>query len=281
MSADEERLDFGDGLVARVRRGPGEPVLWIHGYTIDSSSWADLWGLLPGFCHIGVDLPGHGASRDLRRDEDLPALGRTLGLLAQQWQARHMVALSLGTVIALQVAIEFPCWFSSLVLGATSLAGGPQDPEVERRYEAMAALYQEQGTGPHLRDLWMNSPPDLFKGAEGQPDLWRRLSALVGAHRFTELADFAMRRLTSPPQREADLRRIEARTLVFLGEEEMGAFRRCGEIIRRSVPRCERRYLPGVGHLCLLEAPQQVAAPIAAHLAGERAATPSSSSPAR
>src|SRR5262245_51575468 len=112
--------------------GESDKVLWIHGYTVDSTVWQDLWALLPGWHHIGIDLPGHGGSRQLQDGEDLPSLGRDLGQLALEHDVRHLVALSFGTVIALQIAIEFPTSFASMVLGAPALAGGPQDPEVER-----------------------------------------------------------------------------------------------------------------------------------------------------
>ena len=43
--------------------GDGPAVVWIDGYTMDSTSWSELWGLLPGWRHLGIDLPGHGALR--------------------------------------------------------------------------------------------------------------------------------------------------------------------------------------------------------------------------
>ena len=51
-----------EGLSARVQPGSGPKVIWLHGYTLNSSVWLPLWRRLPGWTHIGIDLPGHGAS---------------------------------------------------------------------------------------------------------------------------------------------------------------------------------------------------------------------------
>jgi 2-succinyl-6-hydroxy-2,4-cyclohexadiene-1-carboxylate synthase len=201
-------------------------------------------------------------------------MARRLGKLALEQGVRHVIALSFGTLIATQMAIEYPTSFASLILGAPTLAGGPQDPDVELTYEALGRLYHERGPGPHLRALWMSSPPYLFKGAERRPELWRSLSELVERHRWEELGSGAMQRLTLRPQRESSLRRIQSATLVLLGEEELPAFRRCAEIIRRAASQCERHYLPGVGHLCMLEAPELARGPIDAHLRAHASCPP-------
>ena len=51
-----------EGFAVRTAGTPlsGPAVVWIHGYTMDSSTWEELWALLPGWFHIGVDLLGHG-----------------------------------------------------------------------------------------------------------------------------------------------------------------------------------------------------------------------------
>ena len=257
---------LGDGIAARIVECGGDAILWLHGYTLDASSFGELWSLLPGWSHLGVDLPGHGASRPFEAGEDLPSLARRLGRLAIERGVRHLIALSFGTIIATQIAVEYPTSFASLVLAAPSLAGGPQDASVGQLYEELGRLYQERGPGPHLRSRWIRSPPGLFKGAARRPELQRSLEALVDRHGWAELGDGTLKRLLAHPQSEADLRRIQAATLILLGEEEFPAFRRCGEIIRRAVPGAKRIYLEGVGHLCLLEAPLQVQGPIERHL---------------
>lgn len=269
-----ELIYLGDDLAARRVPGAADGVLWIHGYTLDSSSWEPLWELLPGWHHVGVDLPGHGASLPLRPEDDLPGLGLRIAELARAWGLRHLVALSFGTVVALQVALAASRTFASLILAAPSFGGGPQDPDVATRYSELERAYRERGPGPHLRELWMTSPPDLFRGAEGRPQLWQRLWRLVGRHGWWELADGSYGRLGRHPQTRADLARIRAATLLVVGERELPAFKRSAELIRRAVPGAQRRYVPELGHLCLVEDPPKVAPLVAEHLQLHAKTTP-------
>jgi pimeloyl-ACP methyl ester carboxylesterase len=267
-------VNLGDGFAARIAPAAGETVLWLHGYTLDSSSWQRIWQRLPCWQHIGVDLPGHGASLPLRDGEDLPGLARRIGRLALQYDVRHLVALSFGTLVALQMAIEFPTAFATLVLAAPALGGGPQEEEVGRRYAELSQAYRTHGFGPHLRARWMQSPPNLFKGAEDRPELWEQLWLLVGRHAWWELADDAFGKLGNHPQTRSQLKQIAARTLVLVGEQELRAFKRCAELVHRSIPVCRRIYIPAVGHLCMLEDPETTHALIENHLRGSSIPAP-------
>jgi pimeloyl-ACP methyl ester carboxylesterase len=259
-------INWGDGFAARVVSGGPDAVLWIHGYTLDSSSWLPVWDLLPGWTHIGVDLPGHGSSLPLKDGESLPSLARRLWTLAARHDVRHCVALSFGTLVATQMAIERPDALATLVLAAPALGGGPQENGVGVRYQELITTYRQRGFGPHLRARWMTSPPDIFKGAEARPELWARLWRLVGRHPWWELADDSFARFANHPQTQSELRRIGAPTLVLIGDNELAAFKRCAELIRRAIPAVHRTYLPEAGHLCMLEQPELSAPLIGNHL---------------
>jgi len=99
----------------------------------------------------------------------------------------------------------------------------------------------------------MQSPPNIFKGAEAHPLLWARLWRIVGRHPWWELEDGSYSRLSNHPQSREELQRVEAATLLLVGENELAPFKRCAELIRRAIPDCRRVYLPLLGHLCMLE----------------------------
>jgi pimeloyl-ACP methyl ester carboxylesterase len=266
--------ELADGIAVHAARGEGECVLWLHGYTMDSTIWDELWTLLPSWSHLGIDLPGHGLSRNLGADDDLPKVARTIGQVALAHGVRHLVALSFGTIVGLQVAIEFPDAFESVALAAPALAGGPQDAVSGRRYLELAHLYAEQGAGPHMRRLWMSPPPEIFAGARTRPALWQRLCAVIDAHRWHELRDGAMRALAQPAQTTADLARMRTRLLLLIGEHEIAAFRDCAALIAAAAPRTPIVRIRGAGHLCLLEAPATVVPILEGHLRGRDVAQP-------
>ena len=260
------RLRVGDGLSAHVSGAGDEAILWFHGYTMDASVFADVWAALPRRRHVGIDLPGHGASRPVDDGDVLPALAETIAGEALRLGVRHLVGLSFGTLVALEVAAACPDAFATLVLAAPGLAGAPADPAVERRYVELARLYHAAGPGPHMTALWMRSPPDIFRHVTRRPALAARLAEVIDRHSWRELETFSMRHLTTGPQDGAVLRRVRAATLVLLGEHELPAHRMCAAAIAGAVEDATVRTLPGAGHLALLEEPHAAAAIVAEHL---------------
>ena len=258
-------VNLGEGLAARAVPGTGDLAFWIHAYTLDSTSWVELWDGLAPWPHVGVDLPGHGSSLPLDADEDLPTLARRIGALAIAREARHLVAHSLGSIVGLQVALEYPDAFATLTLGAPILGGGPFEADIWMRHEKLKELFSQRGYGPWLGDYWMASEASLFQGVGSRPRLRQHLRKQVGKHPWWELADDSYRRLWHTPQAFKDLRNIGVPTLILVGCQDRATVRQCAGFLERLLPACERRELPDVGHLCLLEDPARVRPVIAQH----------------
>ena len=248
-----------------------EHVLWVHGYTLDATVWGTLWEHLPGLRHLAIDLPGHGRSRALTPDDDLPGIARTLCRIATAQRTRHVVGLSFGSLVGLQVAMEMSAELVTLTLGAPCFGGGPHDRAAESRNIELARLYKARGSGPWMTDLWMTAPPAIFTGAARIPALFRAIRAIVDRHTWVELAAGGLQRFTSHVHRAADFARVTASTLVVCGEYDMPAFLRSAHLLSRTLPSCRRVYMEQTGHLCLLEDPSRAAAEIVAHLRAARA----------
>jgi pimeloyl-ACP methyl ester carboxylesterase len=261
MSADE-----ASGLALLRRPGRGESIMWLHGYTLDATVWTQVWELLPEFNHVGVDLPGHGRSRSLTLEDDLPALGSAIAQLARDEGVRHVVAMSFGGLIGMEAAIALGHDLDTLTLAGAPLGGGPQDPEATACNADLTRLLRARGVGPWLVERWMSTPPQIFAGAARNPPLFRALAEIVGRHRWRELTDGTMARLMARVHRTADLASIRARTLLLNGATEMEAFRRSTELLRRGIAGASRRSLDDAGHLCLLEQPGLAALAIGAHI---------------
>ncbi|HEY1916263.1 MAG TPA: alpha/beta hydrolase [Streptosporangiaceae bacterium] len=248
-------------------RGHGPAVLWIHGYTMDATLWRPLWDLLPGFRHVGVDLPGHGRSGPLPVGETLPTLAARIAAIARREQAQRVVALSFGSCLALELAAADPGAVSALVLAAPTIAGAPAADGAGRREMQLSMLHRMAGPGPHMTQLWMTSPPDIFRGSESHPELRARLRDVIDAHGWTEMKTGAMRTLAGHVHTDDALRRISAATLVLVGDQDMPAFTANAARLAAVVPGCAVLTVPQAGHLCLLECPDAVANPLRAHLA--------------
>jgi len=249
---------FCPGIAARTWPGSDEAVLWIHGYTMDSSTWQPLWQRLPDWTHIGIDLPGHGSSAPMDAWGSVTDLARQIGARALDLGIRHVVGLSFGGMVAVQIAIEYPDSFASFAMGSPGLLGGPQAPGTPERYRDLAALYRQRGPGPWMTELWMHAPPDIFKGAAAHPALWQQLAGCIGRHTWQELGTGAMSRMMgrTPPQTTARLRQVLTPTLLMVGDAEMPAFLETAAIMQRVLPHGTLVRMPGAGHLGLLELPE-------------------------
>ncbi|HEY5783811.1 MAG TPA: alpha/beta hydrolase [Microlunatus sp.] len=261
-----------DGLAVHAT-GAGPTVLWLHGYTMRAEVWAPLWDLLPGWRHLGLDLPWHGDSRDLRPGEDLNDLADTvLGLMAAQ-QVEHVVALSFGTVLAAELASGHPTAAGTWLLAAPALAAMPHEWTVTERYRELAIAYARDGPGPHLTRLWMTSPPAIFAGVNARPAVRTRLTAIIDQHRWSELAGDGVRPLVARPQRTIDLAGARGRLHVVVGEDELLTHRACARSLQRDAGAVLHGMI-GCGHLSLLEEPERAAELVQRVLAGTEPAAP-------
>lgn len=249
-----------------VRSGTGPAVLWVHGYTMDLTLWRPLWELLPGWRHIGVDLPGHGGSEPLRPGTTLPTLALRLAEIAEAERADRVVGLSFGSSVALQMALEAPEVVRNLVLAAPTLGGAPPDPAARRRYMELMMVRRAGGGREQMAELWMSSPPDIFRGTEAHPALRARLRAVIGGHSWAELDTGAMAALSAHRHPPEDLTRIRASTMVIIGDSDMPTFVTNAETLRQTVPGCHIRTIPNSGHLPLLEQPEMSAKAVFAGL---------------
>lgn len=259
--------EFGEGIVCREASGPGDKILWIHGYSMDSSLWLELWQHLPEWHHIGIDLPYHGQSAQLPATYTMPDFARLLGNLALAKGVTHIAGLSLGAILTLQIATEFPVSFRSVTLGSAGINHGPNDPYAGAHYWRLGALYQKRGAGPWMTEQWMRWPPDIFKGAAEHDALWRRLVEVIDKHRWEEFRTYFVGKLTQHRQIDhlEHISRIQAPTLLVIGEHEMPAFKQAATILQATIPHCDIVNLPSAGHLCLLEQPEASAKVIAEH----------------
>jgi iron complex outermembrane receptor protein len=99
---------------------PGtDPVLFLHGLGSSGADWFPQWTVLENeWSILTVDLPGHGQSPPLKQAASMSDLaGAVEALLRDQGVNRaHLVGLSLGALVGLQLALAYPQRLRSLIL---------------------------------------------------------------------------------------------------------------------------------------------------------------------
>ena len=254
-----ELYEIEPGTMARKTQNGKDKILWLHGYTLDSSSWEEMWSLLPEYEHIGIDLPSHGHSASIVDGHTLLDLGQTIANICQKNDIKHLVALSFGTMIGLQVGLTVPNYFKSITLGAPAIAGGPQDKEMQQVYARLmmfAMIYKK--TNPLFSKFWLSSP--AWKGIEKNPNIENKLREIVQQHRWEELCSYTKnKQFTYPPQSIQDIQKISSPVLILIGDREMDAFKQCAKILQENLAHCESHVLENTDHLCMLQHPQESA----------------------
>jgi pyruvate dehydrogenase E2 component (dihydrolipoamide acetyltransferase) len=179
------RPETGELAVSRSRGGTGIPIVMIHGFASDATSWAPIENHLNGNPIFRIDLPGHGKSPKLGIDSfaDLVKSVRRafdgLGL-----EKAHLLGHSLGGAVSLALADTRAKSVSSLTLIAPAGLG----PEING--EALSGICNANRTeslGPWLRtlvaneDLITDSYIRLVMNGRADPNLRAAQTALSDA----------------------------------------------------------------------------------------------------
>ena len=170
--------------------GRGEPVLFLHGFSLCVANWAPLVHHLPDVRSIMLDLPGHSTADavdfrgvDLRGWFDAMLTGclDALGL-----ESVHVVGHSQGAMFALWLALAVPERVRSVVaIGVPAVAFGS-------RIEALRFLARP-GLGPLM--LWMPMPQPAYQrilaGTMGQAAVRAHPDLVRATYRATHRSGYA------------------------------------------------------------------------------------------
>ena len=246
----------GDLNVYYVEQGQGEPVLFVHGNWVTSTSWLPVLERLPaGLRGIAPDVRGRGKTEG-------PDSGYTIPELAQDLRAFvdalgldrfHLAAHSLGSAMAMQLALESPERVISLTVLSPAWVDGM--PEAYNAPAAQQALKDNIDIYAQALKMMM---PTLPEG-----DLWRRLVDEGHEQRI----EATLRNLPALLEWKPgdSLRQTGVPTLVVSGEHDpltggVNAHRAAQALGAEEV------VIPGVGHSPNIEAPDRFVELLVGHV---------------
>jgi 3-oxoadipate enol-lactonase len=237
------------------RTGSGAPVLLIMGLGLSGGAW---WRTVPVLARrlevITFDNRGVGRSHALLHAYTTEAMSddAVSVLDAAGVDSAHVYGISLGGMVAQQLAIRHPERVRSLVLGATH-AGGPQlhwpDVEVLEFLRKRLRMRPEEGAWSSVAfnygDRCRREHPERI--AE---DIAQRL-----AHPFPEEAYRAQLWAAALHDCSGRLHRIRAPTLVVHGREDRMIPIENGRMLAERIPGARLIEVEQCGHLYPTEAP--------------------------
>ncbi len=243
-----------------------ETILWLHGYTLSSEVWPSRWLYSKEFNNIAIDIPGHGASSPIRQFRNLSDLTDVVFDSLKEFQIDYIIGSSFGGILGLQLLVQYADHFRSLILVSSPYGGSEIDGEAQLKNQELIKLYKERGRGPWLTELWMRSPPPIFKGVMMHEEIALDFKNIIDSHSWDELKDNSFALFTSHNQLSKKLKDLTNPVFLFVGENDMDYIKRCNQILYKTYSNAERIYLPGCYHLPLFEQPAIVIPAILAKL---------------
>ncbi len=240
------------------RSGTGEPLLWITGFTISAAVFDPVLPLYePHVDCIRYDNRGSGrSSAPLRPTTTAELAADAVGLLdALGVPSAHVYGISMGGLVAQELAVRFPHRVRGLILGGTG-AGGPRMVlPGPRDY----AAFGREPLGAGARARWLGGAVMSAKFRREQPERARELLRALGQHRARPQGMAAHWWATATHDTASRLTQVQAPTLVLHGEHDALVPVANARHLAARIPDAELAVLPGAGHAYLWEQPERAA----------------------
>ncbi|MEJ6393250.1 alpha/beta fold hydrolase BchO [Gymnodinialimonas sp. 2305UL16-5] len=252
--------------------GDGDPVLLLHGAGASAHSWTDLITIFQAQNRLLVpDLPGHGFTRSPRGRARLTNVAMDLADLMNALEANPnlVVAHSAGAAVALEMVRRNLIAPDRLILVNAALedfrgAAGVLFPVMAKMLalNPLTGLFLSSGSGSlgQVRSLIRSTGSELTDAAlRPYADLVRRRAHVDGT--LAMMAQWSLAELNRA------LPEIETPTLFIHGGNDTAVDTSIAKRAVSAMPNAELIVIDGVGHLAHEEAPERVAAEIAAFAA--------------
>src|SRR5213592_317641 len=256
----------GDNELYYERSGSGEPLLLIMGMSGTHLTWGEpfLEALRHDFEIAVYDHRGIGRSARTEPPFSIADLADDAAAVLDElgWASAHVVGISMGGMVAQELALRHPERVRTLTLGCTYAGGAGSaltSPAVgERLFGAMSSGDRERA----LRVGWEVNVSRRFAADEEQYAEFRRRALEVPANLPTIIAQLQACQVHDASER---LGGIEAPTLVIHGTDDEMLPAANAALITRAIPGARLELFEGVGHLFFWEEPGRSAALVRGH----------------
>jgi pimeloyl-ACP methyl ester carboxylesterase len=229
--------------------GDGPPVLFVHGFTLDTRMWDDQWAVFAErYRVIRLDLRGFGRSEAepllYSNMDDLVALLDNLAI-----SRAHIVGLSMGATVVVDFALAHPERVDALV----AVDGGPSGTGAPPREVQNVIAQAGAGHVSEALEAWLATA--LFAPAMERPEVAARMREMVTDYTWWSARNPGLAQPLQPPA-VGRLAEISAPTLVVVGERELPSIRVHCEMLATEIPGARLVNVTGVGHMSNMEDPQ-------------------------
>ncbi|MGL4423877.1 MAG: alpha/beta fold hydrolase [Gemmataceae bacterium] len=240
------------GEIGLSAEGSGPPVVWLHAFPLDRTSWDGIREAMADDFHtITPDFPGFGGS-DATGPLTIDRMAEFVVTVLTHWDVEepvHLGGCSMGGYVAMAFARKYPEHLKSLILVDTK-AGADDATARASREQQIADLNRGVLTPAGLVEKML---PRLLGPAapETVKDHVRQLGSRASVPGLTT----AIAALRDRPDALPGLAAVRVPTLIVVGEQDVITPVSEAETLHRAIAGSRLVVLPGVGHLPHLEAP--------------------------
>ena len=256
----------GDIELDYERSGSGPPLLMIMGMSGTAVHWTEpfLDALRPEFEVIVYDHRGVGASTRLEGAITIAQLAEdAAGLIAAlQLDSTHVLGVSMGGMIAQELALAHPEQVHTLTLGCTYCGG---EGSAVAAPEDLQGLTQAMLSGDRQRALRAGFEINLSPAAVAANGNWERFLAI--AEQRSVAVEVVMTQLQACMAHDtnARLEQLSLPTLVIHGTADRLLPVANGRLIASRIPGARLELLEGIGHMFWWEQPERSAELVVSH----------------
>jgi pimeloyl-ACP methyl ester carboxylesterase len=249
-----EQIEVEGLRIAYERAGAGPPLVLLHGYVGDGPTlWRrQLDDLCDQFTVVAWDAPGAGGSADPPEGFGLAGYADCLAGFIKRLglEQPHVAGLSFGGILALALYGRHPAIPATLILASAYAGWGgslPADVADRRLQQALrlSELSPEEFVGALLPTMFSRTLPAETVEAFG--------ASMVGFH---PVGFRAMARASAENLRDV-LPNVKVPTLLVYGDSDVRAPLVVAEDLHAAIPGSALVLLPGAGHVCTIEAPEE------------------------
>lgn len=232
-------------------QGDGEPLLLLHGFTLDSRMWEPQFPVLTSRYRVIVtDTRGHGRS-------DAPPTGYSreervddVRLLADSLQLGrfHLVGFSQGGSTAIGFALKYQDRLKSLSLVSAGAAGYDVGPRIKR----IDQLAREKSV-EEARSEWLAMALRWFRPEH--TEIAALMRTMISEHSGAYWSDPMRGKYPSIPDLD-HVRKITVPTAIFIGESDK-TFVPLARSLAERIPGARMYTYPRIGHMLNLEAAEK------------------------
>ena len=177
----------------------------------------------------------------------------TVGLMdALHIENAHILGISMGGLIAQQIAISYPERLRSLILVSTQFGGPNHVPMDDRTMALLIALPTETISKEQAREMRLQATFSQQFLQENK-DVIEQIDAWAEQHPTPVFAQVHQSSATSAFDSESELKNITAPTLIIHGDNDRAVPTKNGELISERISSSKLRIIEDASHFVTIE----------------------------